>query len=236
MLEPVGCCRLKVLTFTAWIESTWVTKFRIDEKEYGGQFDAMNDGRISQFFQYFPGASTILELGALEGGHSFSLANQPVVKRVVAAEGRPSNIDKAHFVQSLIGSKKVEFVEADLEDFDLLALGHFDAVFCSGLLYHLPEPWTLIERCAQVSPNLFIWTHYAGEDEVEKVVHGLRGKWHREGGLGDPLSGLSKKSFWPTLGSLINMLTKNGYRTVHLIENTLEHPNGLAVTLAATKA
>ena len=44
----------------------WVTKFRIDESEYGGQFDAMNDGRILQFFQYFPGASTILELGALE--------------------------------------------------------------------------------------------------------------------------------------------------------------------------
>ena len=212
----------------------WVTKFQIQDREYGGTFDAMNDGRISQFFQYFPNVSTILELGALEGGHSFGLANRPVVKRVTAAEGRPSNIRKALFVQGLIGAEKVDLVEANLEDFDLLGLGTFDAVFCSGLLYHLPEPWKLIERCARVSPNLFMWTHYAGENEAEERVHGFRGKWYGEGGLLDPLSGLSKKSFWPTLGSLISMLTRSGFRTVHLIGNELDHPQGLAVTLAAT--
>jgi SAM-dependent methyltransferase len=212
----------------------WVTKFQIHDKEYGGSFDAMNDGRISQFFQYFPNVSTILELGALEGGHSFALANRPVVKRVTATEGRPLNMQKALFVQGLMRAEKVEFLQVNLENFDLLTLGTFDAVFCSGLLYHLPEPWTLIQRCAQVSPNLFLWTHYAGENEAEERVNGFRGKWHGEGGLGDPTSGLSKKSFWPTLGSLISMLTRNGFKTVHLIENELNHPNGLAITVAAT--
>ena len=212
----------------------WVTKFQIQGREYGGNFDAMNDGRISQFFQYFPNVGTILELGALEGGHSFALANRPVVKRVTATEGRPLNMEKALFLQGLLGAEKVEFLQVNLEDFELSTLGAFDAVFCSGLLYHLPEPWKLIQRCAQVSPNLFLWTHYAGENEAEERVHGFRGKWHGEGGLGDPTSGLSKKSFWPTLGSLISMLTKNGFKTVHLIENELVHPNGLAVTVAAT--
>ncbi len=127
-------------------------------------------------------------------------------------------------------------MQVNLENFELLTLGTFDAVFCSGLLYHLPEPWKLIQRCAQVSPNLFLWTHYAGENEAEERVNGLRGKWHEEGGLGDPTSGLSKKSFWPTLGSLINLLTKNGFNTIHLIENELNHPNGLAVTVAATSS
>ena len=214
----------------------WVTKFLIQGTEYGGQFDAMNDDRVSQFFQYFPNASTILELGALEGGHSFALANQPTVQRVVAAEGRFSNIEKALFVQRLVSTDKVEFVEANLENFDLSALGKFDAVFCSGVLYHLPEPWKLIEQCAQISPNIFIWTHYAGENEAEETLQGLRGKWHQEGGLLDPLSGLSKRSFWPTLGSLISILTASGFRTVHLIGNELTHVNGLAVTLAATQA
>jgi SAM-dependent methyltransferase len=214
----------------------WVTKFLIEGTEYGGQFDAMNDDRVSQFFQYFPNASTILELGALEGGHSFALANRPTVQRVVAAEGRFSNIEKALFVQGLVRTNKVEFVEANLENFDLLALGKFDAVFCSGVLYHLPEPWKLIEQCAQMSPNIFIWTHYAGENEAKETLQDLRGKWHQEGGLLDPLSGLSKRSFWPTLGSLISILTASGFRTVHLIGNELTHVNGLAVTLAATQA
>jgi SAM-dependent methyltransferase len=214
----------------------WVTKFLIEGTEYGGQFDAMNDDRVSQFFQYFPNASTILELGALEGGHSFALANRPTVQRVVAAEGRFSNIEKALFVQGLVRTNKVEFVEANLENFDLLALGKFDAVFCSCVLYHLPEPWKLIEQCAQMSPNIFIWTHYAGENEAKETLQDLRGKWHQEGGLLDPLSGLSKRSFWPTLGSLISILTASGFRTVHLIGNELTHVNGLAVTLAATQA
>jgi len=214
----------------------WVTKFRLHGVEYGGQFDALNDDRISQFFQYFPQAATILELGALEGGHSFALANRPTVERVVAAEGRSSNIDKALFVQRLLNSDKVKFVQANLENFELSPLGNFDAVFCSGLLYHLPEPWKLIEQCAGVSPNLFIWTHYAGENEAQETLQGLRGKWHQEGGLLDPLSGLSKRSFWPTLGSLVSMLTANGFRTIHLIGNELTHVNGFAVTLAAARA
>ena len=83
----------------------------------------MNDDRVSQFFQYFPNASTILELGALEGGHSFALANRPSVQRVLAAEGRSSNIEKAAFVQGLLNTDKVEFLEANLEKFDLSSLG-----------------------------------------------------------------------------------------------------------------
>lgn len=213
----------------------WVTKFVIDGREYGGYFDAVNDGRLSQFFEYFPHARTVLELGALEGGHSLGIASRTSVQRIVAIEGRRSNIEKARFVQKLLGTDKIEFVEANLQDLDPLASETFDAVFCSGLLYHLPEPWKLIARCAQISPNLFIWTQYAGEEEARKVVHGFRGKWYREGGLFDPLSGLSAESFWPTLGSLFGMLTRNGYKTIHLIENNLEHPHGPAVTLAATR-
>ncbi len=213
----------------------WVTKFLIQGTEYGGEFDAMNDDRIGQFFRYFPNARTILELGALEGGHSFALANPPTVQRVVAVEGRISNIERARFVQRLVSTDKVEFLEANLENFELSTLGNFDATFCSGVLYHLPEPWKLIQQCAQISPNLFLWTHYAGENEAKETLHGQRGKWHEEGGLLDPLSGLSKRSFWPTMGSLIGLLTASGFRTVHLIENELTHANGLVVTLAATQ-
>jgi hypothetical protein len=212
----------------------WVTKFRINGKEYGGYFDAMNDVRISQFFDYFPNAQTIMELGSLEGGHSFGLASHATVERILAIEGRAANIEKSLLVQNLIGDHKVQFVETDLQTADLTIFGQFDAVFCSGLLYHLAEPWKLIDRCVKVSPNLFIWTHYADEKAAKKIVNGFRGRWYREGGLLDPLSGLSKKSFWPTLGSLINMLTGSGLRTIYLIENNSEHPHGAAVTLAAT--
>jgi SAM-dependent methyltransferase len=212
----------------------WVTKFRINDKEYGGQFDATNDIRISQFFNYFPDAHTILELGSLEGGHSFSLASRPFVTSVVALEGRAANIEKALFVQKLVDAGNVKFIEANLQTINLSNFGQFDAVFCSGLLYHLPKPWELIHECSQVSPNLFLWTQYAREKEARMVLNGYRGKWYHEGGRLDPLSGLSKKSFWLTLGSLITLLTQHGYKEITLIDNNLEHPHGACITLAAS--
>ncbi len=212
----------------------WITKFRIHDMEYGGTFDAMHDTRIEQFFECFPNVHNVLELGSLEGGHSFGLAGRPTVTKVVALEGRPANVEKSLFVRKLLHSNKVEFIEANLQNTDLSGFGQFDAVFCSGLLYHLPEPWKLIRECSKVSRNLFIWTHYANEKEAAEVLlECYRGRWYQEGGLHDPLSGLSEKSFWLTLGSLITVLSQNRYRSIRIIENSMDHPHGPCVTLAA---
>jgi len=213
----------------------WITKFQIEGKDYGGNFDALNDARIAQFFEIFPGVKNIIELGSLEGGHSFALAKSPVVEKVLAIEGREKNIEKAKFVQKILDDKKVEFAQGDIEKLDFQQFGNFDAVFCSGLLYHLPKPWELIPKLAAISPNIFIWTQISEEAKAKKMREGWRGKIYREGGFFDPLSGLSKKSFWLSLGSLIGLLTVNGYKEIKIIEHNLAHPNGAAVTLAATQ-
>ncbi len=212
----------------------WITKFHIADAEYGGNFDAMKDARITQFFEIFPNIETVLELGSLEGGHSFALAQNPKIKRVIAIEGRESNVGKSKFIKGLLEDEKVEFVQGDIEKMDFTQFRKFDAVFCSGLLYHLPRPWELIPKLAQVSPNIFIWTQISEEAKAKKMREGWRGKFYREGGLFDPLSGLSKKSFWLSLGSLMTLLTTNGYRETKIIEHNLAHPKGHSVTLAAT--
>lgn len=211
----------------------WVTRFEIDGVAYGGQFDAMGDVRIDQFFISFPNVKTVLELGSLEGGHSFAMSRRPTIERITAVEYRSKNIENARFIQGLLSDKKVEFIEANLETAELADLGNFDAVFCSGILYHLSEPWKLIEKCRKVSPRIFIWTQYACEHEAKKFSNGYRGKWYRESGWLDPLSGASKYSFWLSLGSLIDLLTKNDFKNISIIENNLDHPNGCAVTLSA---
>jgi len=213
--------------------SPWVTKFVIDGKEYGGDFDALNDKRLERFLQHFSDASTILELGSLEGGHTFALAQHPHIRRVLAIEGRESNMHKAQFVQQLLDVNKVEFMSADLEKTDLTRLGQFDAIFCVGLLYHLPNPWSLIEQMSQVSKNLFIWTHYADPAQADKVVNGYRGMLYQEGGIVDSLSGMSASSFWPTLEALTQMLNHHGFTAINIIEDNALHPHGPAITLTA---
>lgn len=214
--------------------SPWITRFTIGGREYGGSYDAMRDPRLTRFFECFPRASSILELGSLEGGHTFGLAARQHVKRVVGIEGRPENLDKARFVQHVLGIDNVEFVLTDLETTTLASLGRFDAVFCVGVLYHLRQPWRLLREISRVSDRLFLWTHYAREDSATENVSGYRGAWYNEAGRMDPLSGLSPTSFWPTLNALRDMLRQAGFIKLQILGDDREHPNGPCVTLAAS--
>lgn len=211
----------------------WVFQFKIEGEIYGGGVSAIGDIRMERFLRYAPRLATVLELGSLEGAHSIILAQQPGVRRVLALEGRPFNLRKARFIKELFDARNLEFAEANLEETDLSAYGNFDAVFCSGLLYHLPEPWKLIAQLPAVAPVLFIWTHYAKEEEGSEVAPGLRGKICVEGGSEEPLSGMSATATWLTLESLTALLNRSGYRSVTVIDDNPAHPNGPAVTLGA---
>ena len=213
----------------------WIFQFRIAGRDYGGGISASGDARVDQFFHFAPNPATILELGSLEGAHSFILAQHPGVKRVVALEGREVNLRKSRFVQELLQVRNVEFGQANLEHADLSEFRNFDAVFCCGLLYHLPQPWKLIERLAAIAPVLFIWTQYAAENEAHDVGQGLRGKIHVEGGPDEPLSGLSATATWLTLDSLRELLAASGYGSVDVIHDDPAHANGPAVTIGATR-
>jgi len=211
----------------------WKTQFVIDGVATGGDYQVINDRRVQQFFERLPSVRSILELGSLEGGLTFMLSTYNTVERVLAIEARAVNIERAKFIGSLLGVSNVEFNQANLEELELTSLGHFDAIFCCGLLYHLPEPWKLISQAPRVAPSLFIWTVYANENEATLEIDGLRGREYIEGGPDEPLSGLSPKSVWLTLPSLLELLKRSGYGNVEIIEKK-QNPYGPAVSIAAT--
>jgi hypothetical protein len=212
----------------------WLSRFTIQGRQYGGAYDVSEDPRLGHFFRCFPNARRILELGSLEGAHTFALAARPGVEWVQGIEGRKSNLKKAQFVQKWTGCRNVGFVNANLETFDLASLGAFDAVFCSGLLYHLPRPWELLNRLRRSAAGLLLATHYAADLQADQLVNGYRGMNYREFGLKEPLSGLSPSSFWPTLDSLKAMVNDAGYGRIELCNDDRVHPHGPLVTLAAS--
>jgi Methyltransferase domain len=211
----------------------WVYQFRIGDCNYGGGISAVGDPRLDHFFRFAPEVETIIELGALEGAQTFIMADRPGVKRILALEGREKNLRKARFLQELLQIRNVEFAQANLEQADLTTFGTFDAVFCCGLLYHLPEPWQLLKQLPAVAPVLFLWTIYAPEAEAHDLGNGFRGKIHVEGGLDEPLSGLSPTATWLTLDSLRELLAKCGYERVEVLDDNPAHPNGEVVTIGA---
>lgn len=212
----------------------WMTQFIIQGQAFGGQYDPSDDPRLRWFQQKFPVAETILELGSLEGGHSFPLARLAGVKKVVAIEGRKANLKRAQFIQQVFQNQKIKFIQANLEKFSLTDLGRFDAAFCVGLLYHLPKPWKLIEQIAKVSKGLFLWTHYAASNKANKKRLHYPGLLFREWRFFyESRSGLSPLSFWPTLDGLKQMLDDHGFKQTEIIQDEPDHEHGPAVTLVS---
>jgi SAM-dependent methyltransferase len=213
----------------------WVTKFSIDGKGFGGDYDAATDSRVEQFHAAFHDAKSVLELGSFEGGHTSSVARLPGVERIVALEGRPENVARAEFVLDLLGIRNVDVRVVDLETFDLGTLGSFDVVFNCGLLYHLPRPWELLARIARVADGMYLSTHYSADESIDTEQHGYPGYWYQEFGYADRLSGLAPASFWPTRAALLDMLRAEGFNRLDVVFDDPDFPHGPLINLAARK-
>ncbi|HET7479296.1 MAG TPA: methyltransferase domain-containing protein [Rubrobacteraceae bacterium] len=211
----------------------WVTGVRIDGKVYG-RATRHTSPRLEEFFEAFPEASKgrILEPGSLEGAMTVELARR--AREVVSLEGRPQNVERAEFLKGLFGVDNVAFHVTDLEADDLSSYGGFDAVFCCGLLYHLPNPRAFVERAAAAAPNLYLDTQYAcpGWELAER--DGLRG-WVSTEDPQDPQSGLSGTAFWPTLDELHRLLRESGYETVVTLARPPDNRHGPRVRIAASR-
>jgi hypothetical protein len=157
------------------------------------------------------------------------------VSSVVAVEGKAANVEKARFVQGIKGIKNITFVQGDLRTLELSQFAHVDAIFCSGILYHLPEPWNLIEQCAPLAPALFLWTHYCPDESAIETVNGYRVARFDEGDLAAPLAGLQMESLWLTLGGLVSLLTNSGYEEVRVL-GLQRTPAGPAATIIALRS
>ena len=110
------------------------------------------------------GGRSALDLGCLEGGHSFELRRAGL--DVLGVEGRTGNFERClrlrDYYRALGG---IEFVLADVRAFE--PHRRFDVVVCSGLLYHLDDPMRFIGRLGElIAPGgmLYLDTHVAPEE------------------------------------------------------------------------
>jgi SAM-dependent methyltransferase len=204
------------------------------------------------------GECRILDLACLDGQFSIECALQGA--EVVGIEAREASVVKARFAQEVLGLERLEFVQDDVRNLSVERYGEFDAVICSGILYHLdtPDVFHLIERTFDVTRHLVVIdTHVTLEPDVT-VEHGgasYRGERLPERHLtpeaesdGPP----EIKQLWASVGnetslllsrpSLLNALAAAGFSSVYECFNPphlnfgapgIEHAN--RCTFAAVK-
>lgn len=185
----------------------WTTRFRLQGQTIGGGYEVTEDDPLLRMFlDHAPSARRVLELGCMEGGRTFPLARR--VGHVVGIDSRREHLQRARFIERELGVANVTFLESDLEAGDLATLGAFDAIFNVGLLYHLHDPARLLKQCAEVAPEMLLWTHVVDDSDAQHK--GYRGRFTGEN-LADAVGGIRTKSFRPERAELIRMLSDCGW-------------------------
>jgi hypothetical protein len=107
----------------------------------------------------------VLELGPLEGAHSYQLHS--LGAKVTAVEANAEAYLKCLILKEIANLDGVRFLFGDCVEFLESTKERWDIVFCSGILYHMNDPVKLIKLCAEAADKCFIWTHYFDKDLVK---------------------------------------------------------------------
>jgi SAM-dependent methyltransferase len=166
----------------------------------------------------------IVDLGCLEGGYTVELARAGF--DALGIEVRESNFENCQRVKAGTNLPNLTFACDDVQN--LAKYGTFDAIFCSGILYHLDQPRKFVDLMAQVCRRVVIIdTHIAdtqpnGKFALSQVTEneGWTGRWFdefKEESLRheDKWSSWSNpKSFWPMKRDLMQGLQQVGFTMV----------------------
>jgi hypothetical protein len=216
------------------------------------------DDRIVWMGQILGGLDglSVLELGPLEGGHSYML--ERLGARVEAIEGNVDAFLRCLIVKNYL-SLQTRFILGDFAK----SFGEgsaWDLVVASGVLYHMTEPTVLLERIAAVSDRILLWTHYF-EPNLDLWDGGVRQlvgtKWRPDltrtvqsagtsvrivpQSYGDSLGwagfcgGPDTHSNWMYRDDLMELLGNLGFTRIDVAFDAPNHQNGPAFCLLAQR-
>jgi hypothetical protein len=142
-------------------EGEWSSQLPGSLGAYSGSAPLFADDRIRTAIDHIGGisGSDVLELGPLEGGHSYML-QEAGAKSVIAIEANSRAYLRCLISKELLGLDQVRFQFGDFRPFLNTTDQRFDLVVMIGVLYHMLDPVSLLEDVARVTDKLILWTHY----------------------------------------------------------------------------
>jgi hypothetical protein len=232
----------------------WVSRFPAPFAAVrAGEVALFEDERIAWGLAALGGAEgrTVLELGPLEGGHSY-MAQRAAAASVVAIEANRDAFLRCLVVKEIFELDRCSFLCGDVLEYLAGENEIFDLCVACGILYHLVEPIRLLELVSIRARRLLLWTHIYDEQAIvgtplakrigpaqECEVGGFRHHMYRHSygaatHLMGFLGGTRAYSNWISRKDLLAALEHFGWRDVRIAFDEL-HPNGPALALTAVK-
>ena len=220
-----------------------------------GLFDLFHDIRVEWANTEFDFRNKkILELGPLEGAHTYVMLKKHQASEVIAIESNTKAFLKCLCIKEIFDLKNAKYHLGDFHEYLKETTEKFDTVFASGVLYHSLTPVELIKLISKVTDKVFLWTHYydkaimkARQDIKNKFSKPKKYKYEKEkytyveyyykealdwdGFCG----GSSPSSIWLSKKSLFNALQKYGFKNIKADMDSKDHPNGPSLIIGATK-
>lgn len=222
----------------------WVSQ--LPDGLHGGEIPLFADDRIAWLTDRVAVAGrTVLELGPLEGGHSYML-HEGGARRIVAVEANRRAYLKCLIVKDVFGLDRVEFLCGDLVEYLRGSDERFDLCLASGVLYHMRDPIEMLRHAGRASDRLYLWTHYydqaviRGNPDVSAHFPFNEGPPYRyEYGTvrATPTfcGGGDNYSYWLDRTTIIELLGELGFGQLEFAFDHRDHPNGPAVAILATR-
>ena len=228
------------------------------EKLTGGYSQLFEDGRIDWAVEQLGGVDglRIVELGPLEGGHTYMLDRLGAAE-IVAVEANQSAFLRCLVVKELLSIPSARFLCGDFIPFleeaarDRL---RWDLCLASGVLYHQQDPVALLEAISHVTDRMILWTHYFDQTILQRhpetaerftdvwtaTTAGFTHKLHRQeyrehaSCSGFP-GGSSSWSAWMEREEILAAVSHLGFRVSAIGFEDLDHPFGPCFSFIAER-
>jgi len=200
----------------------------------------------------------ILELGPLEGGHTYMLEQRGAAS-IIAIEANPQAYLKCLITKEIFNLAKARILLGDFVSYLNQTHESFDICIASGVLYHMKNPIQLIHLISERANKVMIWTHYYDQtlltdnihtrkyqfQPVNSEYHGFKHVLYQQRyrqnypefkGLSNFFGGHEEISCWLKREDILASLDYFGFKTVILKFEETDHPHGPCFCLVGLKS
>lgn len=197
----------------------------------------------------------VLEMGPLEGAHSWLLVSQGAAS-VTAIEANRRAYLKCLVMKEILGTERVRVLLGDCCGYLAEAPDpRYDLAVASGVLYHMLDPVTFLVRLARAADRLYLFTSYYDQQVIDarpqlaarfrgsemREVEGFRHRLHvhsYQAARYHPAfcGGPAAASRWLSRDDVLGALRHVGFTDIEVGLDDPAHQNGPVLALVARQA
>ena len=228
-------------------EGLWWSKFPPEFSLNAGNAELFEDKRLDWALSKIGKLENldILELGPLEGGHSYWLEKNLFPKSITSIEANRLCWLKCLITKEITKLKKTHFLLGDFVSFLKTNDRHYDLSLALGVLYHMTNPLELLSLLSNRSDVVVVWTQFAEREQIlkwDKLEAESDGfstfgyiNPYGDGSLNTKfIGGVDHYSMWLTKDSILDALKYYGFKKI-ILGSTGSNEFGGEMTLVAVK-